>query len=242
MLHSFKIIAVFLLILGLSACGEGYISEEDLYSEPQLYKRAKNAMNRGEFDQAIRGLELLEARYPFGDYAIQGQLDLMYAYFRSSSPEDAIATAKRFRRLNPTDNNLDYTYYIEGLSEFDKNRSLFQSWFPKDPARYDQQILKNAYNAFYALVIKYPKSRYAADGEQRMVYLRNEMAENCMNAAQYNEKRGAFLGAINRAYYCIDQFNGAPAVETAPDLIARNAEKVKKPQKQDVKWFDRSRW
>lgn len=235
-----KLTIILFLALVVSSCSNQRLDEN--YEEPQLYKHAKSAMNRGEFDRAVERLEILEARYPFGDYAIQGQLDLMYGYYRANGNEDAIATAQRFRRLYPTSAYIDYTYYIEGVSEFERNRAMLANWFPKDLALFDQQILKNAYNAFFMLVKNYPHSIYAADAEQRMLYLRNMMAENCKNAASYNAKRGAYLAAINRAYFCIENFNGAPAVETLPQLISDNQQKLDQPQQEKVRWLDRSRW
>ena len=63
----------------------------------------KNAMRVGLFVTCLvdlmrpsigfAALELLEARFPFSDPAKQGQLDLIYAYYKNREPESAIDQA-----------------------------------------------------------------------------------------------------------------------------------------------------
>lgn len=229
MARTFTKILFTLLTLGglfsLSACSSTG-DELDRWDEAKLYKEAKGSMKRGEFTRAVKRLETLEARYPFGDYSIQGQLDLMYSYQRSGVPDDAVSTAKRFRRLNPTHPRVDYSYYVQGVAEFDRHKSLLGKWFPRDPARYDGQSLERAYSAFYQLTTRYPNSEYAADARQRMIYLKNVLAEACMHRADWYERRAAYLGAAVQAQECIQRYDGAQATENALAVINANYKKV----------------
>lgn len=213
-------------VIALAGCAGGPTDDSDRWDEIQLYQEAKGAMNRGEFDTAIRQLETLEARYPFGDYSLQGQLDLMYAYLRAGSPDDTITTAQRFIRLNPTHERVDYVHYLQGIADFERNKSLLEGWFPRDPAKYDQGVLQRAFNAFNEVVTRYPDSPYAADARQRMIYLRNKMAQNCMENADWYVRREAWLSAAQRAQQCIQHFNGAPAVEQALKIMAKSYRKL----------------
>jgi outer membrane protein assembly factor BamD len=45
-----------------------------------------------------------------------------------------------------------------------------------------------------------------------MVYLRNRLADYELEVARYYMKRGAYVGAINRARGLIETYDGAPAV------------------------------
>ncbi len=84
--------------------------------EQQLYQEAMTAMDEGALEVAIEKFQLLEARYPFGRYSEQAQLELIYAYFKNFEPESARAAADRFIRLHPNHENIDYAYYLKGLT------------------------------------------------------------------------------------------------------------------------------
>ncbi|MGM0563605.1 MAG: outer membrane protein assembly factor BamD [Pseudomonadota bacterium] len=208
-----------LALFALGGCASS-IDELDRWDEVRLYQEAKSALTRGEFQTAIRRLETLNARYPFDDYAIQGQLDLMYAYYRAMRSEDVISTAQRFARLNPTHPRVDYALYMQGLADFDRNISFLQRWFPRDPSDYELPVLERSLNAFSELVRRFPESEYAADAQQRSLYLRNQMAEACIDRAHWYIRREAWLSASQRAQQCIQRFNGAPSVEAAPAIMA----------------------
>ena len=223
-----KILASLALIgglFGLSACSSTG-DELDRWDEAKLYREAKGAMKRGEFTRAVRRLETLEARYPFGDYSIQGQLDLMYSYQKSGVPDDAVSTAKRFRRLNPTHPKVDYSYYVQGVAEFDRHKSLLAKWFPRDPSKYDQKPLESAYSAFYQLTSRFPDSPYAADARQRMIFLKDTLAKACIDTANWYDRRGAYLGSAIQAQECIQRYDGAVAAESALELMNQGYEKM----------------
>ena len=212
-------------IFGLSACG-GNIVQSERWDEAQLYKEAKGAMKRGEFTRAVQRLETLEARYPFGDYSLQGQLDLMYAYQRAGIPEDAISTSKRFLRLNPTHPRTDYAYYVQGVAEFNRHKSLLAKWFPRDRSKYDQQVMERSYDAFYQLVVRNPNSPYAADARQRMVFLKNKLAEACMDTVDWYMRRKAYLASAQRSQQCLQRYDGAVATEQALEKMNASYEKL----------------
>ena len=46
-----------------------------------------------------------------------------------------------------------------------------------------------------------------------MVFLRNRLADFELHVALYYMRRGAYVGAINRAKYCIENYDGSPAVK-----------------------------
>lgn len=222
-IRHFFLIAAFGL---LSACSSEYVDETDRWDEIQLYKEARGALTRGEFNRAVSRLETLEARYPFGEYAQQGQLDLMYAYYKSGQSDDAISTARRFIRLNPTHDRRDYVHYIEGIAEFERNRSFIERWFPRDLARYEQPVLQRSFDAFNEVVKRYPNSPYAADARQRMIFLRNKMAESCIHTANWNLRRTAYLAASKRAQECITRFNGAPNINEAVAIMVEGYQQL----------------
>ena len=114
----------------LTACSS--TKEPEYTSEADLYHAAESQLNRSQWETAIRNLQSLEENFPFGTYAEQAQLELIYAYFMSGQSDAAIASAGRFIRLHPQHRNVDYAYYMMGLSAYDKDKGMFERILPTD--------------------------------------------------------------------------------------------------------------
>lgn len=210
-----KIILTLLAVLVLSSCAS---KDEKLAqsSEQQLYQTAQKALNSSNWDSAISYLEALEEHYPFGNYAEQGQLELIYAYFRNRDYELVIAAADRFIRLHPQHRNVDYAYYMRGVSSFYNDTGLF-AFLATDVTKRDPGTAREAFDYFSQMLNRYPESLYAPDARMRMLYLRNMLARYEIHVANYYFKRGAYLAAANRGRYVVENFQTTPAV---PDGLA----------------------
>lgn len=196
-----------ILTLLLAACaGNSNYDPTKSWSAKRFYDEAHTALANGEFETAIKDLESLEARFPFDPYAKQAQLDVAYSYYKFDEPDSAISAADRFIRLHPRDPHIDYAYYLKGLINFNRGRGILDKWVPRDPAKYDADVLKTSFNDFATLVRRFPQSRYAGDAHQRMIYLRNMLAKKDINIAEYYLKRGIWLAAANRAKDVIEQY------------------------------------
>ena len=125
------VLTAFALLLGMTGCGSNK-SKELIGSADKLYEAAKRAADNGNYRDAIAFYEQLEARFPFSNPARQGQLDLMYAYYKNREPESAIDQADQFIRENPAHPRVDYAYYIKGLTQFERNPNFLERWFNAD--------------------------------------------------------------------------------------------------------------
>jgi outer membrane protein assembly factor BamD len=114
-------------------------SEYELYQEAQRYLRNKN------YDLAVQALQLLESRFPFGRYAEQAQLELIYAHYSNFEHEAAIEAADRFIRLHPQHPNVDYAFYMKGLAAYTQNQGIFERWLPKDITKRDTSYAREAF-------------------------------------------------------------------------------------------------
>lgn len=212
-----------LLCSVLCACGYFGDKEDDTanWSADRLYAEARGALDSGSYNQAVEYYQKLEARFPFGTYAQQALLDLAYAHYKNEEPDAAIAAAERFMKLYPQNVHVDYAYYLRGLANFSRGTGLVNRLLPKDEAQRDQGSAQQAFEDFNELVRKFPDSDYRADAEQRMRFLRNNLAQNEVYVATYYMRRGAFVAAVNRARYVIENFQRTPSVPDALLILAK---------------------
>jgi len=210
-----------LFLLALSGCASLDEDPTKNWSAQRLYTEGKSALANKEYTTAIGHFEKLEARYPYGPFAEQAMLEIAYAYYKSDEMASAIAAANRFLRTHPTHPHVDYAYYLKGLASFDEERSSLENIFGAgDPSKRDPKALREAYEAFKEVVHRFPKSKYAADSDKRLVSLQNAMAMSELHAANYYYSRGAYVATVNRTKNVIENFQRTPAVEEALGLQA----------------------
>jgi len=216
-------IAIILLLTSLAACSSGPTDGEyETFPEldaRELYETALNSLKSGNFGSAIQRLEALDLRYPFGAYSQQSQLDLIFAYYKHGDTASALTTADRFIRQNPRHANIDYAYYMKGLVNFNSEVGFFQEMFAAKLSERDASSARQAFEDFAELMRRYPDSRYAPDARQRMIFLRNRLAEYEIHVARYYMTREAYLGAANRAKYVVEHYPRTPSVANALDIM-----------------------
>ena len=200
-------------ILGLTAaCSSNKEVIDENLSEAELYQQAQADLDNSSYTSAVNKLKALESRYPFGRYADQAQLELIYANYKNSEPEAAKSAAERFIRLHPQHPNVDYAYYLKGLTSFDQDRGLLARFLPLDMTKRDPGAARDSYNEFAQLTSRFPNSRYAPDAKQRMIYLRNLLASYEIHVADYYLSRQAYVAAANRGRYVVENFQETPSV------------------------------
>ena len=207
----------------LASCGL-LSSEKDEtvgWSAQKLYGEAKDAMASKSWERAIKYLEKLEARYPYGRYAQQAQIDIAYSYWKNSDRAQAIAAADRFIKLYPNHANVDYAYYLKGLVNFNENQGILSIIDNPDMTERDSKGTREAFEAFKELVTRFPDSKYAEDARLRMRYLVNALAQYEVHVARYYMKRGAYVAAANRAQFAVKNYPQAPALEEAVFIMVK---------------------
>ncbi|MCC6534164.1 MAG: outer membrane protein assembly factor BamD [Burkholderiales bacterium] len=206
---------VLLGALLLAGCGSfgGGIDETKDWSVSRLYSEARSELMERNYANAIKLYEKLEARYPYGRYAQQAQLEVAYAHFKDGEPALAVAAADRFIKLHPNHPSVDYAYYLKGLANFNDDLGIIHIVSQQDLTERDPKAAKEAFDAFRDLVQRYPASKYAEDARARMGYLVNALASHEVHVARYYLKRGAYVAAANRAQAALVTYPQAPANE-----------------------------
>ncbi len=219
-LRSVAVIAT-LLLAGCSSLPED--NDETVgWSAQKIYTEAKDSMEEGAYDRAVRLFERLEARYPYGRYAQQAQLEVAYAHYKSNDAALAIASADRFIRLHPNHPNVDYAYYLKGLATFNEDLGLFGNLANQDLSERDPKGAKESFETFRELVTRFPESRYTPDAKQRMLYLVNSLANHEVHVSRYYYRRGAYVAAVKRAQAAIKDYPDTPAIEEALYLLMKS--------------------
>jgi len=209
-----------LCLIFVSGCSSDKTNkdEDDINAtELEFYKVSQSALRSGNYQTAVERLQLLEARFPFGRYAEQAQLEIIYAYYKSAQSESARAAADRFIRLHPRHPNVDYAYYLRGMASFDEDINFLERFIPMNASTRDPGAARDSFNDFSQLIKRFPDSKYAPDAQHRMIYLRNLLAEYEINVARYYIYRGAYIAAANRGRYVFENFQETPSV---PDALA----------------------
>jgi outer membrane protein assembly factor BamD len=199
----------------LAACATDLQDETVGWSAQRLYGEAKDAMSNKDWPRAIRYLEKLEARYPYGRFAQQAQLEIAYAHWKDSERASAVAAVERFIKMYPNHASVDYAWYLKGLINFNDQYGLMTWLTSPDMSDRDPKSTRESFAAFKEVVTRFPESKYAADATARMRYLINALAAHEVHVARYYMKRGAYLAAANRAQFAIRHYAQAPATEEA---------------------------
>ena len=192
----------------------------------EIYAEASRLMKSGNYESAINYYERLESRFPYGKYAERAQMEIAFAYYKYNEPESAILAADRFIKLHPNHANVDYMYYLRGLASYDLSRSFFEDLFDIDKSERDPKSARRSFEYFAELVRKFPKSRYNQDAIKRMAYIRNNLANHEVHVARYYMKRGAYLAAVNRCKYVVENYQRTPSVADALAIMVQGYEKL----------------
>ena len=223
-MKKFYLVLIFVLT-ALSGCStlntDPIADPEESWSVERIYSEATKALEYEDYEKAIKYFGLIEARFPFGEYAQQSLMDSAYSYYESDQPEKALATIDRFIRVYPLHPKLDYAIYLRGLINFTRDVGIIEKYIPRDETQRDPGSAQFALQDFTKLINRYPTSQYSEDASQRIVYLRNRLAQHEVNVAHFYLRRGAYVAALNRGKYVIENYQRTPAMPEALSITAR---------------------
>lgn len=214
-MRKFSVLAVLVLLSALSACSSN--DKRENMSEQDLYRDAQRHLKNENYDLAAKDLQLIESRFPFGQYAEQAQVELIYAQFRSGQSDAAVTSADRFIRLHPQHPNVDYAFYMKGLANYEEGTGVLQRFLPTDMTSRDPGRALQSFEDFRQLLNRFPDSEYGPDARARMTFLRARLARYEVNVANYYFRRKAYLAAVNRGRYVVENYQQTEAV---PDALA----------------------
>ncbi len=220
------VLGLLALTLGLGGCswlGIDFGKDDTAkWDADKLYAEARAEMQSSNWKRARELYQKLEVRYPFSRHAQQALMEIAYTYYKEGETAQAITTADRFIRQYPNNPNVDYMYYLKGISNFNEDLGLLGRFTTQDISDRDAKAAREAYDSFRELVTRYPESKYAEDARARMRYLITAQARSELNVAKFYFARKAYVAAIQRAQVVVRDFQHTAVVEDALELIARS--------------------
>ena len=211
----------------ITGCASGGNKDEtDGWSETRLYSEATEKLKDNDFAKCGTYFEKLEARFPFGPYSQQAQINAAYCYWKASEQAQALVAVDRFIKLHQGSPNLDYAFYLKGLITFNDDLGFLGKFTGQDLSERDPKAAREAFEAFKVVVDRFPNSKYAPDALDRMRYIVNSLAEADVIVARYYFQRGAYLAAANRAQLVLKDYDRAPAVEEALYILIKSYERL----------------
>jgi outer membrane protein assembly factor BamD len=215
-----------LLLLSGCAGSDGQKDDTDIWSEAKLYSEATDKLNDADFAKCGKYFDKLEARFPFGPYSQQAQINAAYCYWKAQEQAQALVSIDRFIKLHQGSPNLDYAYYLKGLITFNDDLGWLGKFTGQDLSERDPKAAKEAFESFKVVVERFPDSKYAPDSLDRMRYIVNSLAQADVLVARYYYQRGAYLASANRAQLVIRDYDRAPAVEEALYILYASYQKL----------------
>ena len=219
MKNKFPLLIVSILILMGCASNE---KEEAEQPEVQLYRMAQDRINAKNFLGAVDSLARIERFYPFGVYAEQARADLIYAHYMSGDFDQAYAASEKFIRLYPRNTNVDYAYFMKGMTGYYADEGLLGNIFSLSLAKRDITGAMQSYADLTEFLIRYPESEYIDAARERLIFLRNLIASSELDGAEYYLKRGAYLAALNRANYVLKNIPNSTEKQRALDIMKKS--------------------
>jgi outer membrane protein assembly factor BamD len=222
-----KITILLVLALSMSACSMFRSKKEtiDTMPEDRLYATAHNSLEYSDYSAAEKGYQRLIARFPSGDVNEQAQIELAYAQYKDNKPDDAYSTINRFIKTFPTHKHADYAYYLRGMINFDRTGGLIERYLQRGNSastRRDQGFNLTSFDDFSQLTRRYPNSAYATDARQRMIFLRNQLAQFEINVAEYYLRTKSYIASADRSQYVVEHYQQSPETADALAILTRS--------------------
>ena len=204
----FSIFLMIFLLLGCAkeAKNKSVIDEKDLDLQVlEAYEEGMNALNGGDVLFAAQKFNEAETLYPQSEWAPKSALMAAYSYYSQDYYGDVIAELNRFLRVYPKYDDLDYVYYLLGISYYEQIVD----------EKKDLQSINNAKKYFKIVKENYPNSEYALDANFKLDFIDDILASKEMYIGRYYYDKKKWIPAINRFQTVINDYETTIYTEEA---------------------------
>ena len=196
----FLFIAFFAILISCSKeeIKESIIKEKSLDLQVlEAYQEGIKSLETGDVLYAAKKFNEAETLFPQSEWAPKSALMAAYAYYTQDYYSDTIAELERFIRVYPLSKNLDYVYYLLGISYYEQI---------VDEKKDLQSIIKA--KEYFKIVSKnYPNTNYSLDAEYKIDLVNDTLASKEMYIGRYYFEKKKWIPAINRFRTVIDDYD-----------------------------------
>ena len=196
----FLFIALFAILISCSKeeIKESIIKEKSLDLQVlEAYQEGVKNLETGDVLYAAKKFNEAETLFPQSEWAPKSALMAAYAYYTQDYYSDTIAELERFIRVYPLSKNLDYVYYLLGISYYE------QIVYEKK----DLQSIIKAKEYFKIVSKNYPNTNYSLDAEYKIDLVNDTLASKEMYIGRYYFDKKKWIPAINRFRTVIDDYD-----------------------------------
>ena len=210
-------------MLGAALLGGCASGPKKIPHESTLYKHAKDALTVENWQSAANQFRTLISTYPFGKYATQARLNLIYAYYRGGVTDEAAKQADDFVKENPASPYAAYALFMKGVAYANAlQRGPVDALFGVNLSKRDPLDQEQAFTAFRQLAKRYPDSRYTKQARQWMVFVRTRLAHFNLSVARFYLIRKQWVAAASRANKIVTEFPGTTATKPALKILMQS--------------------
>lgn len=214
-------------LLGAAVLGGCASGPKKIPPETTLYKHAKDALTVENWKAATAQLRSLLSTYPFGKYATQARLDLIYAYYRYGKTDEAAKQADDFVKENPASPYAAYAMFMKGVAYANALQpGPIESVFGADLSDRDPVDQQQAFTAFKQLTKRYPDSRYSKQARQWMVFVRDRLSQFNLQVARFYQRRKEWIAAAARASRIVTSYPRTPAAKPALKIMIESYDRL----------------
>ena len=205
----FRFLFILLIFFSFTSCAKNLDQSNNIEQKSldlqvkEAYLEGKKALDEGDVLFAARKFNEVEILYPQSDLAPKSALMAAYSYYVQDYYEDCIMELIRFLRIYPKNKNLDYVYYMLGISYYEQI---------VDEKKDSFSILK-AKEYFEYLILNYPKSEYSLDAEFKIELINDILAAKELYLGKYYMDKKKWIPAINRFKNVINNYDTTIYVE-----------------------------
>ena len=200
-------------MLPIISCSEkeDIINKELTETPEQLYAIAKLDLDKELYEEAKLKFENINFKFPLSNEGIQSLLMIAFIEYAQLNYDEAIYKFDRVIKKYPSHKNIDYAYYMRAMCYFEqiKHESL------------DGTNNQEALESFNQIINRFPESKYARDSQQKIIFVKENIAAKHMDIALFYLNQKKYLAALNRYNIVINEYSQS---KFTPEALYREVE------------------
>ena len=203
-----KILILSLLLFSFLSCSKDKNVLQPPSSKEEaliVYQEALRALKEGQYFIASEKFDQSESLLPQTEWAAKSSLMSSYCLYNMNFYDEAVLNLKRFTKIYPSDENLDYAYYLLAIINYDQILD----------EKKDIQPLINSKETIEEFLEKYPDTDYAMDLKFKYDLVINQIAAKEISIARYYIQNEKWIPAINRLKIIVKDYDKTIFVEEA---------------------------